>query len=987
MCIRDSINAEYMGISIEGFIMEKRQCMVRFECTCKTAIGSIYVVGSQPEIGSWDAAKGLLMSNHLESSLVYSSPEIELNSGILEFKIVRKIGSNVQWEVTTDTKNHVADISPYSNAIIKFNEEEQGVVCINAEDRSLQRRRNRGMSFDKEEAEKFVKVIEPSGKENIIIACAYLPVVPFKQEDGKWGIRITNKPMYPMLYRIITREFKKAKWVGYCRIPEGISQQEIDEIEAVLNKNNCFPVFLDNSVQAKFFYYCEDILFPFFHNFVDPTDNFQYLSSEYWETYVSVNRKFASTIISLTSSNPLIWINDIHLLMCPVQIIRKSEYANIGIYIHSSFPAAEIYRIFPYREEILGSMLCCNILGFHIFTYARHFLIACRRILGITHKMNNGFLTLETGGRTIFVKVNHAGVDIEYQKDMMKSEEFLKEYNQLAKSCQGKHVFGSIDRIHPLSGITQKIAGYKEFLKKHPSLNIKFIQYLWNIPKEEGKESEDEEQKKVLEEISKNFSRDTFECRCGHISKEDRWALMAVSDTWVITSLRQGFSLYPLEFVSVKGILGKSSGNIILSQFSGSVSTISSSIMVNPYDTSEIAKALKACINADKLKQMAIFEKDYQKVSQSTISDWTKSWISDHIRANNRTSKTIIMSVGMGKTTRLLKMRNDFSPLNEVVKSAMAKGYQRSKNRVIILDNEGTLCPLDPHKGCEILSDKSALPEETMNILTELCADKMNTVCVVSGRNREKMKARFSKIKHLGIVSENGFYFAWNDQKGEIVFDKLMEVNDWGWRATVVSIMTSYQERTDGSRVSKKDSSLIWHYRDVDADFGIKEANELVAHLHTILEYLPLDIIHEKDYVEVRPKGVNKGTYVKKLLNDIERTKGKIDYLICIGDNNSDEEMFRVIKERRKTPGLDKNTYCITVGQKASLADYYVNDYSEVVSSLIEIVLPSVEENSNIPIQFVKQAGEDYRNKFSFTPKGEPLRAATSVHLDKFKLE
>lgn len=98
-----------------------------------------------------------------------------------------------------------------------------------------------------------------------------------------------------------------------------------------------------------------------------------------------MNKKITDTVISLTKADPIIWINDMHLLMCPMQIIRKNQYANVGLFIHSSFPTAEIYKLFPYREEILRSMLCCNIVGFHVFTYARHFLVACRRILGMTH--------------------------------------------------------------------------------------------------------------------------------------------------------------------------------------------------------------------------------------------------------------------------------------------------------------------------------------------------------------------------------------------------------------------------------------------------------------------------------------------------------------------------------------------------------------------------------------------------------------------------
>ena len=111
------------------------------------------------------------------------------------------------------------------------------------------------------------------------------------------------------------------------------------------------------------------------------------LRTEYWEAYNQVNKLFADTILSLSKMNTLIWINDMHLLLCPVKITSKNEYANIGLFIHSSFPTAEVYRIFPHREYILGSMLCCNIVGFHVFTYARHFVIACRRVLGLAHQI------------------------------------------------------------------------------------------------------------------------------------------------------------------------------------------------------------------------------------------------------------------------------------------------------------------------------------------------------------------------------------------------------------------------------------------------------------------------------------------------------------------------------------------------------------------------------------------------------------------------
>lgn len=223
-----------------------------------------------------------------------------------------------------------------------------------------------------------------------------------------------------------------------------------------------------------------------------------------------------------------------------------------------------------------------------------------------------------------------------------------------------------------------------------------------------------------------------------------------------------------------------------------------------------------------------------------------------------------------------------------------------------------------------------------------MCSDPNNTVCVISGRKCNWMKKKFGHIQNMYIVAENGYYYGWNSNNS-LVFNQLMEIKDWGWKDAVLDIIKSYQERTDGSCVTVKDSSVSWYYKDVDTDFGIKESNELVAHLHTILEYLPLDIVHGKDYVEVKPAGVDKGSFAKKLLKTISQRKGPLDFIFCIGDSQTDEAMFKEIKEFPKTKGLEKKTFCMTVGQKVSEANYYVNDQKEVISTLADIILPSIE--------------------------------------------
>lgn len=212
---------------------------------------------------------------------------------------------------------------------------------------------------------------------------------------------------------------------------------------------------------------------------------------------------------------------------------------------------------------------------------------------------------------------------------------------------------------------------------------------------------------------------------------------------------------------------------------------------------------------------------------------------------------------------------------------------------------------------------------------------------VISGRNRNHMRLKFGCIDNLMIAAESGYYYGWNVSGRELVFHKLKELRDWGWQESVLEIMKSYQERADGSLVTVKEASVRWYFKDVDADFALKESNELVAHLQTIFEYMPLDIVREKDYVEVKPIGVDKGGYTKELLKFVSKRRGPIDFILCIGDSQNDEQMFKEVKKFAKAHSIEDTAFSITLEERMSEAKYCLNDYTEVISTLEDIVLPS----------------------------------------------
>lgn len=104
-----------------------------------------------------------------------------------------------------------------------------------------------------------------------------------------------------------------------------------------------------------------------------------------WNAYTEANRLFAKAIAADVQDNDMVWVHDYHLMLLPAmlreEIGDKKKNVKLGFFLHTPFPSSEIYRILPVRNEILLGVLHCDLIGFHTYDYARHFLSSCSRIL------------------------------------------------------------------------------------------------------------------------------------------------------------------------------------------------------------------------------------------------------------------------------------------------------------------------------------------------------------------------------------------------------------------------------------------------------------------------------------------------------------------------------------------------------------------------------------------------------------------------------
>jgi trehalose 6-phosphate synthase/phosphatase len=171
---------------------------------------------------------------------------------------------------------------------------------------------------------------------------------------------------------------------------------------------NCFPVFMEPYLKQRFYQgFCKQQLWPLLH-YVLPMSPYSLgrFNPELWQAYVRANMIFTERLVETVRQDiDYVWIHDYHLMVLPSLLRRRLHKVAIGFFLHSGFPSSEIFRAFPKREEVLRSLLNADVLGFHTFDYARHFISCCSRMLGLEHYTKRGSILMNYYGRDVHLKI------------------------------------------------------------------------------------------------------------------------------------------------------------------------------------------------------------------------------------------------------------------------------------------------------------------------------------------------------------------------------------------------------------------------------------------------------------------------------------------------------------------------------------------------------------------------------------------------------
>eukprot|EP00172_Hildenbrandia_rubra_P003516 Plantae.Rhodophyta-Hildenbrandia_rubra.ctg5735.p1 GENE.Plantae.Rhodophyta-Hildenbrandia_rubra.ctg5735~~Plantae.Rhodophyta-Hildenbrandia_rubra.ctg5735.p1 ORF type:complete len:902 (-),score=143.87 Plantae.Rhodophyta-Hildenbrandia_rubra.ctg5735:1413-4118(-) len=744
----------------------------------------------------------------------------------------------------------------------------------------------------------------------LIVVSNRLPVTASRKSDGTWNFRVSSGGLVSALAGV--KNDIPFIWVGWTgdEVPESEQESLTKRLE---EEHSCVPVFLEREEGDDYYNgFCNSILWPLFHYVPLPivsSDGERRFDFKYWNAYSKANHRFAEAIMKVYQPGDMVWVQDYHLMLLPSLLRKRIRDVTVGFFLHTPFPSSEVYRILPARNKILQGLLAADLIGFHTYDYARHFLSVCTRILG-----------LEASPKGVTYKEHFAhvgifpiGIDPSQFEKALQSNEVKDRIADLKTRFKGQRILLGVDRLDYIKGVPNKLMAFEALLESKPQWKGKAVLVQIAVPSRTGVEQYQKLSSQTHELVGRiNGKYATVEYSPilyinQSVNFEDLCALYTVADVAVVTSIRDGMNLVSYEYVMCQK---ENHGVLVLSEFAGSAQSLSGAVRVNPWNIKELAVALDEALSAGARERELKHWKLYQYVTKHTAAFWAQSFVSELQKISGNVGVRTI------QPQPLLSVKSDV--LDEL----------RSRSRCLLLfEYEGTL------KHATGLADL-AIPSTTLRrSLARLATDKKNSVYILSGRSKKVLLEWFGDLD-IGLVAEHGCDFRHPRHPN---WEPLVGLDDPAWRDEVIPILQYFTERTPGSYLELKDKVIAWHFRNADPQFGSWQAKELQVLLAESCMNLPVEVVSGSKYLELRPVGVNRVTAVQRIVAELPEPK--VDFIFAMGSDKSDEEVFVYLNQFVRTADGSVTTLCCRVGGKSenSKADRYVPDVEGAQRALKEM--------------------------------------------------
>ncbi|TXR37694.1 glucosylglycerol-phosphate synthase [Ectopseudomonas mendocina] len=383
-----------------------------------------------------------------------------------------------------------------------------------------------------------------------------------------------------------------------------------------------------------------------------------------WQVFLKVNRAFAERTALEAAEGAIVWLHDYNLWMVPAYLRELRPDLRIAFFHHTYFPSADVFNVLPWRRQIVGSLLQCDYIGFHIPRQVENFVDVARGVFplkalerqscaprfityGCAVGLERMTTALDTGTRQVRLGAHPVGLDIDRVRNALEAPKIQELMANLREEMKGVKLILSVERLDYTKGILEKLNAYERLLADNPELLGKVTLVTVCVPAAREMTVYNELQTQIEQAVGRingRFARigwTPLQFFFRSLPFEEVSAWYAMADVMWITPLRDGLNLVAKEFVAAQGLLG-GRGVLVLSEFAGAAAELKGALLTNPHDPADLAQTCYLALNLPKSEAQARLRELFDIVCFNDIRRWGEDFLAGVAPTEEQPSLTLV---------------------------------------------------------------------------------------------------------------------------------------------------------------------------------------------------------------------------------------------------------------------------------------------------------------------------------------------------------
>lgn len=234
------------------------------------------------------------------------------------------------------------------------------------------------------------------------------------------------------------------------------------------------------------------------------------------------------------------------------------------------------------------------------------------------------------------------GIDPDKFIDALEEKRVQDRIAVLERKFAGVKLIVGVDRLDYIKGVPQKLHALEVFLTEHPEWIGKVVLVQVAVPSRQDVEEYQNLRAVVNELVGRINGRfGTIEFMPIHflhqsVAFEELTALYAVSDACLVSSTRDGMNLVSYEYIATQR---DRHGVMILSEFTGAAQSLNGALIVNPWNTEELAGAIHDAVTMTPEQREINFKKLEKYVFRYTSAWWGESFVSELVKISDHAER------------------------------------------------------------------------------------------------------------------------------------------------------------------------------------------------------------------------------------------------------------------------------------------------------------------------------------------------------------